>query len=260
MNLFPGLFFLILPVAAFILLGYLTGPKQSLFAAVFAIISLSAIFFSPSEGFKLKILSAFRKGLMFFSCFVFFIAFLPVGGMLSRPLILEHSKEPAQAIFVLASGATMAGDPNYSGLQRVTHGIKLLKNGQAPHLFISTGWSKINGDAEAKWVASYVALIDVSPASITILISPEIITTSTEAQYAHRVLSARGVKDILLVTSGAHIFRSNLVFKKAGFDVKPAPVHDKYSVLYANENFSGSFHAAMREWFGLIFYWLTSKI
>lgn len=260
MNLFINLFFSILPIATFIMLGYATAPRQGIFAFFFAIISLSAVFCNTSDGLKFMILSAFKKGLMLFAGFVFIIAFLPVGGLISRPLLLEHSHEKAQAIFVLASGATMAREPNYSGLQRVTHGIKLLKKGQAPHLFISTGWSKINGHAESEWVASYVALIDISPASITILVSPEIVTTSTEARYAYRVLSAQNLNDILLVTSGAHILRSNLVFKKAGFNVKPAPVHDRNNVLYANENYIGSFHAAMREWFGLLYYWLTNKI
>jgi len=255
-----NLFFALLPFAVYIVLGYTTAPKQGISAVFFAVLAIVAIFRPAALYLNTGISAAFRRGMMLFAVFVFIMAFLPLGGLISRPLMLEHSREPAQAIFVLASGSTMAGEPNYSGLQRVMHGIRLLKSGQAPHLFLSTGYSKVYGQAEADWVASYVAMLDVERTSITILVSPEIVTTATEAQYARKVLGEKGINDILLVTSGAHIYRSYLTFKKAGFSVKPAPVHNQFSVLYANENFTGSFHAATREWFGLLYYRLFNRV
>lgn len=260
MKILPRMFFIILPFAAYLVLGQTTFPKQSITAVIFATAALVAIFRPGALFLSPSLSSAFRRGMMLFAVFVFLMAFMPLGGLISGPLMLEHSKEPAQAIFVLASGATMAGEPGYSGLQRVMHGVKLLKSGQAPHLFLSTGYSKINGHAEAAWVASYVALLNIDPASITVLISPEIVTTATEAQYARKALGEKGIDDILLVTSGSHIYRSYLTFKKAGFSVKPAPVHNKFSILYANENFTGSFYAAAREWFGLLYYKLMNRI
>ena len=68
------------------------------------------------------------------------------------------------------------------------------------------------------------------------------------------------LKNILLVTSGAHIKRSEMVFKKAGFRVLPAPVHNSESVYYANDNYLTNLNAAIHEWVGLIYYRLRGRI
>jgi len=173
---------------------------------------------------------------------------------------MEHSMENAPAILVLASGATETGDFQLSGIQRITHGVNLLKAGRAQHLYISTGYSPRTGHLEYGWVASYTQLLNLDPASFTIFISPEITTTFTEASYARKVLAAEKIDTILLVTSGAHIYRSFLTFRQAGFNVLPAPAHNRTNIFYSSENHLTSMRAALHEWLGLIYYRLRKRI
>lgn len=261
---------LLAPTLAFIWIDQLAYPKREIFGFILIII-IAGIAGSFWKSIVASNESAAQKSLqnrhlplvagnilllmLILVCYLF-----PLGGYLAQPLVVEHSGEKAEAILVLASGATETGDPQLSGLQRVTHGIKLLKQGQAPHLYLSTGFSHRTGYAEAGWVASYTDLIGLDPASFTIFVSPEITTTFTEAAYARKTLQAKGINTILLVTSGAHIYRSCLTFRKAGFNVLPAPAHNLNNVFYSSENYLTSMRAVLHEWLGLIYYRLRGRI
>lgn len=251
-----------LPTVFFIALGQLSATRRPFFAALFILFSILVCCQRNKEKqTKLHLITgAFRYGLLLMAIFVAGCTFFPVGGYLAQPLILEHSDKNAHAILVLASGASPTGDPGFSGMQRVLHGVKLLKEQKAPRLFISTGYSKTSQHLEAAWVASYTQLLEVCPASLTILVSKKIVTTVTEAEYAYQEMSKLGIHKILLVTSGAHIYRSCSTFCKVGFEVYAAPVHNKNNIFYANENYLASFNAAIHEWLGLILYSLRQNI
>lgn len=154
----------------------------------------------------------------------------------------------------------MAGEPGYSGFQRVTHGLRLLQSNRAPMLLISTGYASWLGHAEAAWVASFTSMFAVDQSKIKILVSKDIVTTATEAEYLEKTFAATGLKKILLVTSNGHIYRSVQTFARRGFEVFPAPVHNKDSVLYASENYLTSLHAAIHEWVGIVYYAIRGRI
>ena len=263
----------LVPTLIFLCIGQMSYDNKKLATAVFIMASsLLAVMFwqkrwqQNSDAQKtgmnksLEVLSSYCAGLILLLMIIVGCTFFPVGGYLARPLLLEHSAGKAEAIFVLASGATETGDPQLSGLQRINHGIKLLQEGRGRHLYLSTGFSARKGNVEAPWVASYTQMIGLDPASFTILNSPEITTTATEAQYARKILAQSGINRILLVTSGAHIYRSEATFSKAGFEVLPAPAHNRNNIFYASENYLTSLHAAVHEWVGLIYYWLRDRI
>jgi uncharacterized SAM-binding protein YcdF (DUF218 family) len=184
--------------------------------------------------------------------------FFPVGGFISQPLLLDGSNQNAEAIVVLASGSTFAGDPGYSGLQRVLHGVKLLKNNRAPKLFISTGCSSIYGHSESKWVASLTELINLPKDKFQILVSERITTTKTEADYISEVLKQQKINKILLVTSGTHIYRAKLVYDHLGVKVLPAPCHSSKGLYYSMGHYLSSLNAAIHEWVGLVYYKLKN--
>ena len=261
----------LIPVIAFIWIDQMTEPAKEATMAVFIIAaSAMAIKFwqkkqsvettSQPAAVRTEALSSFMAGQVFLLTLILACYTYPLGGYLARPLLIEHSQENAEAVLVLASGATETGDAQFSGLQRVGYGAKLLKEGRAPHLFISTGYSKRTGHAEFGWVSSYTRMLELDPASYTILVSPQITTTFTEAAYARKVLSEKRINRILLVTSGAHIYRSCLTFRKAGFNVLPAPAHTRDNVFYSSENYLTLMRAALHEWLGLIYYRLCQRI
>lgn len=256
------LFLWFLPTLLFLSFGQMAQPRQEFLTVVFAIVS-ALLCFTKIENYPqsyLVLQKDYTKGMVCMAIFILICATFPVGGYLGRPLMSEHSSENAQAIVVLASGGTPTGEPGLSGMQRVTHGIELLKHGRAPLLVVSTGYSKKTGHAESAWVASYTDLFALNPASLTILISEEIVTTATEAAYARKRLEKLGINRILLVTSNAHIYRSCRTFSKAGFEVLPAPTHNAKNIFYASEHYLTSLNAVIHEWVGLLYYYLRDRI
>lgn len=258
------------PLILFIWIDQLHQPaKEIATAALIAVAGFLAISFWRScvnamagqgQAKKSEFLSCLVAGNIFLLLIILACYVYPLGGYLARPLLMEHSTADAPAILVLASGATKTGEFQLSGIQRITHGVNLLKAGRAPHLYISTGYSTRTGHLEYGWVASYTQLLNLDPASFTIFVSPEITTTFTEASYARKALAADNIDTILLVTSGAHIYRSFLTFSQAGFNVLPAPVHNRTNIFYSSENYLTSMRAALHEWLGLIYYRLRKRI
>ena len=252
----------LLPTVLYLIMGQLNHPYRQFFAGLFLAVTGTLLLASrmhkdPYHPCKTWF---YRDGMLLLAAFVILATAFPVGGYLAEPLIMPHSSENAEAIVVLASGAMQNGEPCYSGFQRVTHGLKLLQEGRAPKLFISTGFSKFNGFAEAAWVASFTSMFKAEPASISILISKEIVTTATEAEYIFKLLKESGISRILLVTSNAHIYRSVLTFAKKGFEVLPAPTHTVEGIYYASEHYLTAINAAIHEWVGLIYYSLLGRI
>ncbi len=253
---------LLLPTFLYLVMGQLINPYKQFFAGLFLAVS-GTLFLTASiskdHDYQGKI-HFWKNGMLLLAAFVILATAFPLGGYLAEPLIMPHSNENAEAVVVLASGAMQNGEPGYSGFQRVTHGVKLLQAGRAPKLFISTGFSRFDGFAEAAWVASFTSAFKTDPASISILVSKEIVTTATEAEYIFKLLKEAGISRILLVTSNAHIYRSVLTFARKGFEVLPAPTHTADGVYYASEHYLTALNAAIHEWIGLVYYALLGRI
>ena len=254
--------FLVLPIISLLIFQQL-HLIPSWFFAVFFFFFFIYYCFIQKEKISNRYLkdgqNMFKIGSACAFAFIIIITAFPIGGYMSVPLILPHSTEKADAVLVLASGATAAGEPNLATYQRVIHGAKLVKSGQAKHLYISTGFSKVYGFLEYDAVASLTQMLDIPKDKITIFKSEEIETTATEAQYAKNFFNSKGINKILLTTSNAHIYRSCLTFEKFGFTVLPAPSHNKQTTIYANSNYS-MFKSAMHEWIGLCWYYIMGRI
>lgn len=255
------LIFFFIPFISFIVFQQLHRVPSYTFSVIYCLFTVYYCFTQKNHlpATLRKYRNYFKIGSTIAFSFIMIITAFPIGGYLTVPLIMPHSTDKADAVLVLASGASLAGEPNLATYQRVIHGVKLVKSGQAKHLFISTGFSEVNGFKEYYAVASLTNLLDIPKEKITIFKSEEIITTATEAMYAKKQLDAKGINKILLTTSNAHIYRSCLTFEKLGFKVLPAPCHNKITTVYANENYS-MFRAAMHEWIGLCWYYIRGRI
>ena len=128
----------------------------------------------------------------------------------------------AQAIVILGGGGQRAHAPEYGGvpaaepylLERLSYGAYLAKKTGLPILV--TGFSlearamhdtlERNFGIETQWV------------------DDQAYDTFQNARNSARILTAQGVRRIVLVTRAAHMRRSVQEFTDAGFDVVPAPV------------------------------------
>jgi uncharacterized SAM-binding protein YcdF (DUF218 family) len=97
------------------------------------------------------------------------------------------------------------------------------------------------------------------PAS-AILTEDHSVNTHENATMSFELLSARKIRKIILVTSAIHMPRAVATFRKAGFEVVPAPADfytgwdgDDLSWIPSSDNLDNT-ESAMREWVGLWVY------
>jgi uncharacterized SAM-binding protein YcdF (DUF218 family) len=98
--------------------------------------------------------------------------------------------------------------------------------------------------------------------STALLTEGESINTRENALASHALLTPRGIRRILLVTSAVHMPRAAAAFRKAGFEVAPAPADFRTGWAKPNQIlrwaptpqslFNSS--AALHEWVGLWVY------
>lgn len=229
-------------------------PARQAFALGIGVIGLWALVAACRKTEQSVLLSKTLQSLAAIGTIMVLLTYLPIAGYLCRPLLLPHADGNADAILVLASGVSKQGEYTYAGLQRVLHGVELLRAGRAPLLVFSTGDPLPNRPIpEAAWVASFAAFLDLPKGSYEIL-TGGITTTRTEARKIAQVLLPRGIRRLLLVTNGPHISRAAAVFGAAGFEVLPAPVQSEKTIANACESDFTLFSYAMHEWIGTALY------
>jgi uncharacterized SAM-binding protein YcdF (DUF218 family) len=175
----------------------------------------------------------------------------------------------AQAIIVLGGTIHMpSSDHHASGLiepsDRLLLTYRLYRAGKAPVIICSGGNNPLLGDAgrasEARSMSGLLEEWGVPAAAIEV--EEGSINTRENALFSYRLLAARGIRKIILVTSAMHMPRAAGAFRKAGFEVLPAPADFRTGWGRPNPIFlwlpsAGSLEhsgAALHEWLGLWVY------
>lgn len=144
----------------------------------------------------------------------------------------------AEAIVILGGSTAPASLPRTTVEisdegDRVLYGAKLYRDGKAPLIIPAggrIGWID-GGSPEAEDMAQLLQTMGVPPQAI--IPEPESLNTYENAVNVKKILTARNIKQILLVTSAMHMPRSLLIFKRQGIDAIPAPT-DFYVVKSSN--------------------------
>ena len=148
-------------------------------------------------------------------------AFTPLADLATRWVGTRARLEPAQAIVVLASGGVgLDGALSQTSLRRVLWGVVLYRQGLAP-LMVLSGGPSTGGRGEAETRAALVRGQGIP--STAILTESRGHTTHDEAVLFRRLLQPQGVRRILLVADPIDMPRAQGVFRRAGFEVLPAP-------------------------------------
>jgi uncharacterized SAM-binding protein YcdF (DUF218 family) len=107
-------------------------------------------------------------------------------------------------------------------LRRVVTGIRLYRAGLAPLLLFSGGGARVDGPTEGGVMGDLAR--DVGVPVSDILVENASTNTWTEAIEVNRMLKARGLRRVLLVTDPFHMRRSRAVFERmGGLEIFPAP-------------------------------------
>lgn len=246
-----------IPIGAF-LTPQISESIQFPLALILMGTSVLFVHYSRKPDFNIRgYWGSIAKGLLLYLSLTVFVSTFPIGAWLSRPLLLPHSTENAQAIVVLACGFKEKGSPDFGGLQRFLHALKLFREGRAPRIIQSTSEIVREGNRQAYWIASLTRLIGLSSDSIEITM--EGVDTRSEARRLAEKLFPRNIRRILLVTNGPHILRTVRSFEKVGFEVLPAPVQTEENIIEADGG-AALFHFALHEWIGNFVYWLRGDI
>ncbi len=194
---------------------------------------------------------------------------------------LEHQYLPldnppqAEAIVILGGSTRNQESPRVlpdmsERGDRLLYGAKLYKDGAAPKIILSGGQVEwFGGEAsEAETMAIILELMGI-PRSAMILESRSL-NTHQNAVFTKEILQRENIKQILLVTSAAHMPRSSAIFRKQGINAIPAPadftisdrdlIEDSFSTesrilsLLPDSGNLDNTTQALREYLGILIY------
>ena len=141
------------------------------------------------------------------------------------PQQAETKLPEVDAIVVLGGGVSqdISGVNLKSAADRVWFGARLYRAGRAPLVLLSGGRLEELGFDWPEAPAMARFMHDLGVPESAMLLESESRTTRENAVYSERMLRARGIRRILLVTSALHMPRALATFKQLGIDAIPAP-------------------------------------
>lgn len=147
---------------------------------------------------------------------------LPVAPLLARALLVSDPPRRADAIVVLGGGVHDAELPAAGTTARLVHGLRLFRRGYAP-IVILTGGNPVHPHIPEAGVMERVAL-ELGFEPKVLVVERVADRTATQGGAVAAIAKERGIRTVLLVTSGEHSWRATRVFRKTGLDVVSTPV------------------------------------
>jgi uncharacterized SAM-binding protein YcdF (DUF218 family) len=192
-------------------------------------------------------------GLVFMGLLWLAVTMTPLSRALCEGLVRRDppSPEPADAVFVMASGVQTDGELGSIGLARLERGLSELRAGHAPRLLLANIDNRpSHREAVARIITELrleVELVEVGSAA----------TTRDEALLAARLFREKGWKRVVLVTSPLHSRRAAAVFEKVGLEVVSSPASETgfdLETLIGADNRLEAFGNALHERVGSLVY------
>ena len=134
----------------------------------------------------------------------------------------------AEAIVVLG-GATKPAFPPRPSVDlseegdRLLYGAQLYQQKKAPIIIVAGGRIDWRGSGPSESADMAAILTQIGVPTEAILQEPLSLNTYENAVNVRKILDARGIRRVLLVTSAMHMPRSLLIFKRQGIAAIPAP-------------------------------------
>ncbi len=159
----------------------------------------------------------------------------------------------ADAIVVLGGDQLDNGAPGLESISRLAYGVQLFKAGAAPLLVSSTG---VIGHTTPLGEAMSRLGVTMGVPEAAVLAEVRSRDTHENAVESARLLLSRGLRRIALVSGPTHMRRASATFRKAGFEVVPAPAWPNAEIRLGFPTFGRALtvQRAMREWLGILWY------
>lgn len=223
-----------------------------------------------------------RRAFCWMGIVVLWLASTPlVGDVAMRAAEAWQVRQPlsampvVQAIVVLSGGRVQPpGDHTVSewmDADRFYGGVELHKANKAPLLIFTGGWIPWQPNAKPEGEVLIQYAVDLGVPRDHMLTTAKVVNTDEEARAVADLLADRlgtnAAPQVLLVTSAFHMRRAQILFARAGVKTVPFPVDFKVSEaetftllnLLPNAGSLNMTETALREQYGLLFYWLLSR-
>jgi uncharacterized SAM-binding protein YcdF (DUF218 family)/glycosyltransferase involved in cell wall biosynthesis len=171
----------------------------------------------------------------------------------AAPLRLEAPPQPADAIVVFAGGVGESGQAGGGYQERVKQAVDLYRQGFAPRLIISSGFTFAFKEAE---VMQALAIANGVPPS-AIILETEAANTYENVTLTRQVLARGGWHRILLVSSPYHMRRAVLVWRHVAPEITVVPEPVPASQFYVHERGASltQIRGIVTEYAAIVAYW-----
>jgi uncharacterized SAM-binding protein YcdF (DUF218 family) len=176
----------------------------------------------------------------------------------SLPLIdaygLQDQSRPAEVIVILGSRVYPGNIAGPALVRRTQHAVALYKAGLAPVIICSGGQGEPGLMSEAQAACDLAAASGVPPADL--LLEGQAHSTEENARNTAVIMAAHGWHTAVIVSDGFHLYRADLLFRRAGLVPYPSPAQLTTGPMNPLERYGRE----TRELAALIWYWSKTAI
>jgi len=188
---------------------------------------------------------------------------------------VQPADAPTAGAIVLLGGALSVPHPplfwmdlNQSA-DRILHAARLWRAGKAPLVISSGGGGSYTGGPQTPADAMADLLVEWGVPRDAILLERRSRDTWENALFSKELLDERGIRDVLVVTSAAHMPRSLAVFRSLGLNALPAATdyaggasidHSNPTVWLPDAGALWATAAGVKEYLGIAVYWMRGWI
>jgi uncharacterized SAM-binding protein YcdF (DUF218 family) len=129
--------------------------------------------------------------------------------------------QTADLIIVLGSGLRRDNEPGPSLIRRSQHAADLYRQGIAPFVLCTGGFTAGRTRSEADGCRQVLEAEGVPPDAI--VLEERSRSTQENALYAHEIMQANGWVTATLVSDGYHLLRAGWIFGDQGITTYPSP-------------------------------------
>ena len=182
----------------------------------------------------------------------------PLIFFLAKPLKITDTPQRADAIVVFAGGVGESGKAGQGYEERVQYAVQLYKDGYAPYMIFSSGYTYALQEAEV--MKALAISLGISPERI--ILEKQAANTYENVKFVSQILNKKGWHSILLVSSPYHMKRTSLVFRKVANNINLIHTPIPYSLFYDYKQGIQIRHirGLLHECLGIIYYYLKGHI
>jgi uncharacterized SAM-binding protein YcdF (DUF218 family) len=167
---------------------------------------------------------------------------------------LQDQARPAETIVILGTRVYPGDIPGPALVRRTQHAVALYKAGLAPVIICSGGQGEPGLMSEAQAACDIAAASGVPRADL--LLEDQAHSTEQNARNTAVIMAAHGWQTAIIVSDGFHLYRSDLLFRRAGLTPYPSPAQLTAGPMNTLERYGRE----TREIAALIWYWSKTAI